>query len=740
MLQLFFSWSNLFKKLVASLALMASLFGSSLSLQQVEVNAYSINNQLESEKQYPSTFKDITKIFDFNSTASTSSFCPQNKKLYTNSKYPDFKVCYDESWKVEEKMGEKVTKIRKTLELKFKKNDTTLNYNFYEIKFNEAWRDTCRKEGDFKPSFSVEVGNEMLRFQDKRLISNNFLYRSKIDIEKQITEEQVGSDNKKGYSREEAEKIFTSSCDSLIWNEIGNFQRTIGLFTENEGITNFFTIILSDTGNKEIIAQADEIVLNTCFDWKETCDKLKQKIDSEEKSQNSTSTATDEDDGDPDPYKCEDYENDPNKKPTDIDTLEVCFGDGEEGEMEKEIDLEEIKQELIRSEESNSREIFGQKVNVMQEVWKATDKQVIGCLIDSPPQAPPKDFWDSAWKNTTGGIDTIIEFIPGIGDLYQSGKAGSGWSLTGQLGCAERWISGTFAGVGLTVTGASCAGGAVAAGVGCFFTGSIGSAVVDIAKQGMKETIKQGGKQLVKNISKDGLKKLVQKTIRGTIENAVTSMVIDQALNVFLFRENKDALWAFDKNTVENQEVEVAYNFEPSEGVKLASLGSAFSKASKKAPQVVIKDSKAVMKVGGRKFNFSEFVKKRIEQIQNIAKAKTVVASYNALNDLTKGFRNCKTGACVDAHHLLEKRMVLNTKLFPKLEGELNTKIPCLLLDKEVHKKITKELAEKIPTDASKKAIYNTITKDQIKDIYKEVYKNNGLEDIFTKNILPLFD
>jgi len=61
--------------------------------------------------------------------------------------------------------------------------------------------------------------------------------------------------------------------------------------------------------------------------------------------------------------------------------------------------------------------------------------------------------------------------------------------------------------------------------------------------------------------------------------------------------------------TVENQEVEVAYNFEPSESIKLASLGNVFSKASKKAPQIVIKDSKAVMKVVGSKHNISKAIK-----------------------------------------------------------------------------------------------------------------------------------
>jgi len=188
----------------------------------------------------------------------------------------------------------------------------------------------------------------------------------------------------------------------------------------------------------------------------------------------------------------------------------------------------------------------------------------------------------------------------------------------------------------------------------------------------------------------------------------------------------------FDKNTVENQEVEVAYNFEPSEGVKLASLGSVFSKASKKAPQVVIKDSKAVMKVSGVKHNISKTVQQALDKINSLIADKSLVGkSYKELAKLTAGSAK-KADASV--HHILEQRIIKNVPAFQFLKADINTKIPSAILKDGDHQKITNALLKRIPRrpqGVSANTFYGKYTKEEISKLYKEAYQEAGREDLY---------
>jgi len=188
----------------------------------------------------------------------------------------------------------------------------------------------------------------------------------------------------------------------------------------------------------------------------------------------------------------------------------------------------------------------------------------------------------------------------------------------------------------------------------------------------------------------------------------------------------------FDKNTVENQEVEVAYNFEPSEGVKLASLGSVFSKASKKAPQVVIKDSKAVVKVGGLKHNISKTVQQALDKISSLIADKSLVGkSYKELAKLTAGSAK-KADASV--HHILEQRIIKYVPAFRDLKPNIHTKIPSVILKNEEHDKITKAILDRIarrPKDLTAEEFYGKYTKESVSKLYKEAYQEAGRDDLY---------
>lgn len=200
-------------------------------------------------------------------------FCGQNLKLYSNSDYPEMKICYDPSWEIEEEMIDdfsKIDMVTEVLSLKFIKQGVSLEYIFYETDPAAVWGESCPREivGSFKPDLSVEIGNKMFRFQDERLVNNNFLYRNKLSIEEQI-EDYIK------YGKKDPENIFPN-CDSLLFREMDNRQRTNSI----RNVPAQFTIILSNTDNQEIISQADEIVLNSCFSDAE-CERLRKIIELE---------------------------------------------------------------------------------------------------------------------------------------------------------------------------------------------------------------------------------------------------------------------------------------------------------------------------------------------------------------------------------------------------------------------------------------------------------------------------
>ena len=127
----------------------------------------------------------------------------------------------------------------------------------------------------------------------------------------------------------------------------------------------------------------------------------------------------------------------------------------------------------------------------------------------------------------------------------------------------------------------------------------------------------------------------------------------------------------------------------------------------------------------------------KAELATGLRDAKVVASSYNTLDAMTAGARaTTKT----EIHHLLEKRMVENMKkgTFIINETQVDSKIPSIVLDEEIHQQITRELQQRMPYVTQGSDPYSLLNKDSIIKNYKEVYKKFGMESYVDEYVIPL--
>ena len=220
---------------------------------------------------------------DISASEEKQSFCPQNKKLYTNSKYPDFKACYDESWEVTENQDVKRGQIGVTRSFYFSKNDTKLTFeNLIGGQFGGMGPSICYKKDDIK-----FLSNGLMRRKDNYEVSEGFYKRSDIGWENAVKKwEDI---TKEPYIRDKTNNLpFRLGFEEKLILEIGKIREVCDVFAEYRAVSVIANLgwdkgtwFASTESNSSLINEADKIVENTCFN-QETCDKLKQKMISEE--------------------------------------------------------------------------------------------------------------------------------------------------------------------------------------------------------------------------------------------------------------------------------------------------------------------------------------------------------------------------------------------------------------------------------------------------------------------------
>ena len=171
----------------------------------------------------------------------------------------------------------------------------------------------------------------------------------------------------------------------------------------------------------------------------------------------------------------------------------------------------------------------------------------ISCLLD--PEEKVEDNWVNKVR---GGVDSVISWIPIVGDAYDGITSSTGQSIKGKVPCTERIISGSFLTISATLTAISATAGAgtgaVAgaiggAGIGAIpgaAVGGLGSAgatklALSAVKTTVKEFAQQGSKKLIKSFTKTAIKELVTKVVKETAKNGVISVVSAKVLESLMF-------------------------------------------------------------------------------------------------------------------------------------------------------------------------------------------------------------
>jgi len=203
------------------------------------------------------------------------SFCRNNLKLYTNSRYPEMRICYDEGWEVSEG-GDVISDdpIFNTFAsaVSFSKDGGELG--FFLFPFLEGGGFYCENfDNDnpsnnpfFRPSEIHDLEyNNIFRARDDRLNSKDWYYFKNRVIETPERPETLDL-----FCPGQEPSLSATAVDERLNT---NFSKGDYGYVQSVEVK---PILTSDTKN-ELYAEADQIVLNSCFN-NEECEKLKEKL------------------------------------------------------------------------------------------------------------------------------------------------------------------------------------------------------------------------------------------------------------------------------------------------------------------------------------------------------------------------------------------------------------------------------------------------------------------------------
>jgi len=211
------------------------------------------------------------QTFTLDTSKSQQEFCPQNQKLYTNSQYPEMRICYDQSWSLDDDND------LEPLQLVFTKDGVNLEYSFY-YKVPGSGVQPC---GDFqkKPEILEKLSDTLFRL--KTTDTNKYVY----------TTVDFGGDP----------EDFETCPDYRLYNTITHGRELTdtqqqalnqGAIQEEWVTRDILEILLDNTDNQDLISKADQIVLNSCFSAKE-CEEVRERL-----AQNQEDKSTEKESGD----------------------------------------------------------------------------------------------------------------------------------------------------------------------------------------------------------------------------------------------------------------------------------------------------------------------------------------------------------------------------------------------------------------------------------------------------------